>query len=304
MRIIFAGTPSLAIPTLAALIEAGHEIVAVLTREDAPVGRKRVLTPSPVAQFAHQHNLKVINANRLTSVNASELAQYNAQLGVVVAYGVILSQEILDIPAQGWINLHFSELPAYRGAAPAQRAILNQEITTASTVFKLVAELDAGDIFDVEKTEIFKDETSGELLDRLAVSGARQVVRVVEDLERGNAVAYPQKGQPTFAPKISSEDARLNLNMSRESVYARFRAVTPEPGAYVFVGDMRLKVLAAHLGSEEAVSPGVITIVGKNVVMGTDSGALILETVQPAGKLRMSAVDWFRGLQRGSVEVL
>lgn len=302
MKIVFAGTPDVAVPTLVALSDAGHEISAVLTRPDAPVGRKRVLTPSPVAQFALDHDIPVIYAHKVTDEVSSQLRELGADLGVVVAYGGLLPDDALSALRLGWINLHFSALPLWRGAAPVQWTLISGQTTTASTIFQLVTELDAGDIFDAEKICIDSDETSGMLLSRMSLSGAHQVVRVVNSLQEGTAHATAQHGEPSYARKLTLEDAHLDPTESGHAVFDRFRGVTPEPGAFVYLGDDRLKIHEATLSKDESIPAGSIIFSEGKTLLGTSTQALELHVVQPAGKSRMSAADWFRGLRQESVQ--
>lgn len=302
VKIVFAGTPEVAVPTLKALLDAGHEISAVLTRPDAPLGRKRVLTPSAVAQFALDHEIPVIYAHKVTDEVSAQLRELGADLGVVVAYGGLLPENALSAPRLRWINLHFSALPLWRGAAPVQWTLISGQSTTASTIFQLVKELDAGDIFDVENVSIDGDETSGMLLSRMSLSGALQVVRVVNSLQEGTAHATAQNGEPTYARKLTLEDAHLDPAESGKAVYDRFRGVTPEPGAFVYLGEERLKIHEATLNTNESIPAGSIISSQGKTLLGTSTHALELHVVQPAGKPRMSAADWFRGLRRESVQ--
>ena len=303
MKIIFAGTPEAAVPTLRALLESSFEVVAVLTRRDAPQGRKRILTPSPVAQLALEKNVPVIYANRIDEAVQSELDSFTADLGVVVAYGALLPQDTLDSLDLGWINLHFSTLPSWRGAAPVQWQVISGAEVAGSSVFQLVKELDAGDVFDVRQWDIYPDETSGELLSRLSILGAKQVVDVVSSLESGTATSRVQQGVSSYARKLHLEDGHLDLSKNSYEVYNQFRGVTPEPGAFVVVGDERLKVLEAKLVPEYNFPAFQIGVVGKQLILGCNSGSLELHTIQPAGKQAMSAMDWFRGLRQEVVKV-
>lgn len=294
MKIIFAGTPETAVPSLAALVEAGHEVSLVVTRDDAPIGRKRVLTPSPVARWAQEHGLSILKANRLTEADIARIDAADADVGVVVAFGVILDQSTLDVVPRGWINLHFSQLPAWRGAAPVQRALMAGANHTATTVFQLVAALDAGPVFDSEACVIDADETADALLERLSRSGAQQIVRVVASIEAGIARAHAQLGEPSYAAKLAQEDGAFRVEESGAQTYSRFRGVTSEPGFYFFDGDQRIKVLEARL-SATRVQPGMLLTEGGRVYLGTQSLALELRRVHPAGKVAMSASDWMRG---------
>lgn len=303
VKIIFAGTPEAAVPTLEALISSDFEVVAVLTRPDAPQGRKRILTPSPVAQLAIAQGIPVIYANRIEDEVQKAIEDSAADLGVVVAYGALLPQQTLDSMKLGWINLHFSTLPHWRGAAPVQWQVISGASQAGSSVFQLVQKLDAGDVYDSREWPILPDETAGELLTRLSVLGAQQVLDVVRSIDTRFAEPKPQIGESTYARKLSLEDGHLNLSQDSESVYNQFRGVTPEPGAFVLFGDERLKIIEARLGTDEEVVPSAITSVSKKLYLGCVTGSLELISVQPAGKQGMSAMDWFRGLRQEVVHV-
>lgn len=303
VKIIFAGTPEAAVPTLEALISSDLEVVAVLTRPDAPQGRKRILTPSSVAQVAIAQGIPVIYANRIDDKVQKAIEDSAADLGVVVAYGALLPQQTLDSVKLGWINLHFSTLPHWRGAAPVQWQVISGASQAGSSVFQLVQELDAGDVYDSREWPILPDETAGELLTRLSVLGAQQVLDVVRSIDTRFAEPKPQIGESTYARKLSLEDGHLNLSQDSESVYNQFRGVTPEPGAFVLFGDERLKIIEARIGTDEEVVPSAITSVSKKLYLGCVTGSLELISVQPAGKQGMSAMDWFRGLRQEVVHV-
>lgn len=295
MRIVFAGTPAVAIPSLAA-VAARHEVVAVVTREDAPLGRKRVLTPSPVAEEATRLGLPVIKANRLREEVTERIAELQPDLGVVVAYGGLVREPLLSLPRLGWVNLHFSLLPRWRGAAPVQHAVIAGDTETGAAVFRLVPELDAGDVYAELRRPIGPDETAGELLDALAVDGAGLLADTTDALAAGTAVAVPQQGDVTLAPKLSLDDARLDLTQPAERVYARLRGVTPEPGAFALLGGERFKLHAARRTTgEPPLAPGAVEARGRRVLLGTGTDPLELVTVQPAGKRAMPAADWLRG---------
>ncbi|MCJ1694358.1 methionyl-tRNA formyltransferase [Rathayibacter caricis] len=301
MRLVFAGTPAPAVPTLRALAASGHEIMAVVTREDAPVGRKRVLTPSPVAVVAEELGLPVLKANRLDEAVTDRLEALAPELGVIVAYGGLVRARLLAVPVRGWINLHFSLLPRWRGAAPVQRALMAGEGTIGASVFQLVAELDAGDVY-AELSEEVRDRTAGELLEVLADSGAGLTVEVVEAIAAGTALAVPQSGEVTLAPKLDVSDGRLDWSAPSARVLALIRGTTPEPGASAAVGDARLKVLAARAVQEApTLEPGRVLVEQGRTLVGTGDGAVELVTVQPAGKRPMAAADWARGLRESTV---
>lgn len=297
MRIIFAGTPEVAVPTLRALVTAGHDVCAVLTRPDAPLGRKRILTPSPVSSVALELGIPVIRAATVDAAVSAELTQLEADLGVVVAYGGLLPQSALDAPVHGWINLHFSDLPKWRGAAPVQWSVISGDKVIGTSVFTLVLELDAGDVYSSVLSPIGDNETAGELLSRLSINGATQVCDVVESISSGTALSVPQFGPATHARKLSLEDAHLLASAPADVVYAQLRGVSPEPGAFVTIAEDRLKLHSAALPDDAPiVSAGHIELHSKRVWLGTESTAIELLQVQPAGKPRMAATDWFRGL--------
>jgi methionyl-tRNA formyltransferase len=197
------------------------------------------------------------------------------------------------------VNLHFSLLPAWRGAAPVQRAVIAGDESTGAAVFRLVPELDAGDVYDRIERAIAPDETAGELLDALAVDGAALVARVVDAISEGTAVAVPQQGTPTLAPKLGIEDARLDLTQDARTVYARLRGVTPEPGAFITIDGAHVKVLSAARSAAESLPPGALRLSGAHAYLGTATSPLELISVQPAGKRAMAAADWLRGMPAG-----
>jgi len=310
LRIVFAGTPAVAVPTLRALAASGHEIVAVVTREDAPLGRKRVLTPSPVAAAADDLGIPTIKANRIGDAETDALRELGADLGVVVAYGGILRRPALEAPAHGWINLHFSLLPEWRGAAPVQRAVLAGDERTGVSVFRLEEGLDTGPLHVRREVAIDPDETAGELLERLGVDGAADVVRAVDGIADGTSIPTPQTGEPTHAAKLTGEDGRVDWALDAPLVHARIRGATPEPGAWTTLDDARFKILrAARADASTAAStpalaglaPGAVTVHAKRVYVGTGGDPLELVEVQPSGKKAMRAIDWARGTGEGTV---
>ncbi|UCR89599.1 methionyl-tRNA formyltransferase [Mycetocola spongiae] len=296
MKIIFAGTPEVALPSLEALLGGDHDVIRVLSRPDAPLGRKRVLTPSPVAALAQERGIPVSKATRLDGEVARELAELDADLGVVVAYGGLIREPLLSAPRLGWINLHFSLLPAWRGAAPVQHSLIHGDTVTGADVFQLVAALDAGEILGELTHQIHPDATAGDLLAELAVSGAELLARVVDELAAGTARPRPQEGEPTLAGKLGLEDGALHFGLPGREVYNRFRGVTPEPGAHTLVDGVRMKILEARLHPEVSLEPGAIRFLNKKVLVGCAEGALELIRVQPSGRPGMNAGDWWRGL--------
>ncbi len=301
MRIVFAGSPAAAVPSLRAIAETDHDIVAVLTREDSPFGRKQVMTPTPVARVAAELGIPVIKADRLAPVT-EELAALDADLGVIVAYGALVREPLLSAPRHGWINLHFSLLPRWRGAAPVQRAIMAGDDVTGASVFHLVEGLDAGPLYGRVTQSIGRSETAGHLLDSLAHGGAGLLVGVVDAIADGSARAEEQVGDVTVAPKLGVEDGRIDWTESAETIDHRIRGVTPEPGAFTTVDGIRLKILDARpLRDRASLTPGLV-VGDAGVLVGTATVPLELVTVQPAGRTAMPAEAWWRGRAGRSVE--
>ena len=291
LRLVFAGTPAAAVPSLTRLAASGHEVVAAVTRPAAPLGRKRVLTPSPVASAAEQLGIHVIEAARLDADATGRIGALRPDLGVIVAYGGLVREPLLSAPGHGWINLHFSLLPAWRGAAPVQHALIAGDAVTGASVFQLVPELDAGDVYAERRREVGRDETAGDLL-----------AEVVDAIADGSATATPQSGEPGFAPKLAIDDARLDWSMPAAQVRDRFRGVTPEPGAWTTVDDQRVKVLElVDAPDASSLAPGEIATSGRRVLIGTATHPLELRRVQPAGRTAMPAGDWWRGAGRDGV---
>ncbi len=309
LRVIFAGSPAAAVPSLEALAAGPHEIATVLTRTDAPVGRRRVPTPTPVAVAAERLGLPVVKADRLAAVTERLLA-LRVDLGVIVAYGGLVREPLLSGPRLGWINLHFSLLPRWRGAAPVQRAIMAGDEVTGSCVFQLVERLDAGPVFAWDTVPIGSETTAGELLGELAESGARQLVAVVDGIAAGTARAVEQTGEPTHAAKPTADDARIVWAEPADRVSARIRGTTPEPGAFTVVdGADRLKVLAVAAVEGDSTpsarpGPGEVMAEGGRVLVGTADAPLELRLVHPAGGRAMSADAWWRGRARDRATVL
>ena len=309
MKIVFAGTPANAARTLEALLQTNHEVVAVLTRPDAPVGRKRVVTPSPVAHLAQQHGLKIFKANRIDQELASQLAVTGAQIGVVVAYGALLKKFALDALPMGWVNLHYSLLPDWRGAAPVQNSILAGDTRTGVTLFQLDEGMDTGPILDVVLTEIQVGETSGRLLSRLTELGITLLAQALPALEAGFAQAIAQTGSGTMRPanKLERSQAKVDWNLNSTLIERQILAMNPEPMAYSVLGNETFRIIdAASLGktdwsslgseSQEDHNPGSIRFEARRVLVECGAGTLLqLKTVQPAGKNPMPATDWARG---------
>ena len=298
LRIVFAGSPAAAVPSLRALAGSSHEVVAVITREDAPLGRKKVLTPTPVADAADALGIPVLRANRMAPL-ADEIAALEPDLGVVVAYGGLIREPVLSSPRLGWINLHFSLLPRWRGAAPVQRSIMAGDRTTGAAVFQLVAELDAGPVFGMIEQPIGRNETAGHLLEVLAESGSELLTDIVDALADGTARAVEQVGHVTLAPKLELSDGHLDWARPATELDARIRGTTPEPGAFTGHGETRLKVLDAAIAHDAGpLAPGVFDLRSGALLVGTGTDPLHLVTVHPAGKRPMPGADWWRGRTR------
>jgi methionyl-tRNA formyltransferase len=299
MRLVFAGTPQPAVPSLRRLAASGHEIAAVVTRRDAPLGRKRILTPSPVAAAAEELGLETIRADRLDADATDRIAGVPRDLGVVVPYGGLVREPLLSTPRHGWINLHFSLLPRWRGAAPVQHAVIAGDAETGASVFQLVAELDAGDVFAEVAYSPAPDATAGDVLAALAEEGAELLAHVVDGIAAGTAVSHPQQGEPTYAAKLGDDAGRIRWTEPQVAVLGRIRGVTPEPGAHTTIDGARLKVLGARPAAMDAapLAPGAIALVGREVLVGTATAPVALDRVQPAGKAAMAAGDWWRGLR-------
>ncbi|MFT4123927.1 MAG: methionyl-tRNA formyltransferase [Microbacteriaceae bacterium] len=303
LRLVFAGSPAAAVPSLRALLASEHHVAAVLSREDAPQGRRRLLSPTPVTAQAEERGIPVIRANRLTDAVTAELTALEPDLGVVVAYGALLREPLLSAPPLGWINLHFSLLPRWRGAAPVQRAVIAGDELTGASVFRLVPELDAGDVYGTVTEPIGAQQTAGALLERLSGSGAELLRRVVDAIGAGTARAEPQRGDVTLAPKLTIEDGRVDWGEDAGRVHARIRGVTPEPGAFTMLDGERLKIHRAAIARDAPrLPPGALAAdrvpVGTGavrVLAGTGSEPLELLDVQPAGRRAMPAADWWRG---------
>jgi len=305
MRLVFAGTPQAAVPALDALLKSGHEVAAVVTRPDAPAGRGLHLGPSPVAQRAAEAGVEVLKPARPRDPDFTErLRQIAPDVVPITAYGALIPQSVLDIPAQGWVNLHFSLLPAWRGAAPVQHAILHGDDITGATTFRLVKELDAGPVFGVVTEPIRPRDTAGDLLGRLAVSGADLLVATLDGIESGQLEARPQPAEGvSLAPKITAGDARVRWDQPAIAVDRQLRACTPGPGAWTMLGEARLKLWPVDPAPQDApaagpLAPGQVRILRSAVLVGTGTTPVGLGDVQPPGKRRMGAADWARGLRQ------
>ncbi|MEO8284042.1 MAG: methionyl-tRNA formyltransferase [Pseudarthrobacter sp.] len=297
MRVLFAGTPAVAVPSLDSLVKAGFDVVAVLTRPDAPLGRKRVLTPSPVAARAAELGIDVIHATRVDDAVTAQIATAKPDVAAIVAYGGLIPRAALDVPPLGWINLHFSLLPAWRGAAPVQRAVIAGDDVTGAVTFLLEEGLDTGPVFGTLTESVRTDDTSGALLERLSHSGAVLLAQTLSAVEAGKAAPQPQVGDVSLAPKLTIDDGRLDWKQPALAIGRRARGVTPEPGAWTTLAGQRVKLEPVRLRPDSSdLEPGAVFLEGKNVLVGTGSHAVELTRIQPAGKKMMAAADWARGM--------
>ena len=297
MRVVFAGTPDVAVPSFEALLASSHEVVAAITRPDAAAGRGRRETPSAIAVSAVEAGVEVLKPRRPSEPDFQQrLSELAPDLVTVVAYGALVPSSALQIPKQGWINLHFSLLPAWRGAAPVQHAILHGDDITGATTFVLEAGLDTGPILGVLTEEIRPRDTAGTLLERLSVAGAGLLVASVDGLESGELAAVPQRTDGvSLAPKIKSADARVDWTAPAMRVDRVVRACTPTPGAWTTFRGRRLKLGPVRPVPGELVAPGSVVVTRESVVVGTATAPVALDRVQPEGKPMMAALDWARG---------
>jgi methionyl-tRNA formyltransferase len=299
MRLVFAGTPQTAVPALDALLASRHEVVAVVTRPDAPAGRGRHTERSPVALRAEQAGLEVLTPPKARDPEfLGRLRAIAPDCCPVTAYGALLPQAALDIPPHGWVNLHFSVLPAWRGAAPVQYAIMNGDDVTGATTFEIVAALDAGPVYGVLTEPIRPDDTSGTLLARLAVSGAQLLVATLDGIEDGTLTAIPQPEEGvSLAPKVTVADGEVDWKLPAHIVDRRIRGCTPDPGAWTTLGGDRIKLGPVTLTEDAEIPPGEVLVRRDGVLAGTGSRPVRLGEVQAPGKRRLPAADWARGLR-------
>jgi methionyl-tRNA formyltransferase len=309
MRLVFAGTPAVAIPSLRRLLDSPrHEVAAVVTRPDRPAGRGRKVARSPVAELADEAGIPILRPERPRDPDfLAKLAELAPDCAPVVAYGALLPKAALDIPRHGWVNLHFSLLPAYRGAAPVQRAVLAGEDVTGASVFQIEVGLDSGPVFGTLTERVRPRDTSGDLLDRLAVAGAELLAATMDGIEDGVLEPRPQPPDGvSLAPKLSVEEARIDWTTPAYAVDRLVRAATPAPGAWTTFRDTRVKLGPVRpdtaslpaLPLDGPLAPGTLAIVGKNaVVVGTGTTPVLLGDVRPEGKGAMPAAAWARGVR-------
>ena len=299
MRLVFAGTPAPALASLEALLTSRHDVVAVLTRPDAPAGRGRVLRPSPVRERAEAAGIEVLMPPHPRDPEfQARLRALAPDCCPVVAYGALVPQPVLDVPVHGWVNLHFSLLPAWRGAAPVQHAVLAGDEVTGATTFRLERGMDTGPVFGVTTEDVRPGDTSGDLLERLAVAGAGLLVHTLDAIEDGTVTAVPQPADGvSLAPKITVEDAQVDWTAPALRVDRLVRACTPAPGAWTTLRGRRVK-LAPVVITDEVLGAGELRrLESGECLVGTATTAVRLSGVRPEGKTAMAASDWLRGLR-------
>jgi methionyl-tRNA formyltransferase len=293
--IVFAGSPVVAVPYLRALHGAGFDIRAVITRNDSRQGRKGVLTSTAVATVAEELGLSVVKTNSLRDVDLPEV-----EIGVVVAYGGLVPPRLLAEPAHGWVNVHFSVLPKYRGAAPVQRALWDGEPTSGISIFRLVEDLDAGPVYVSRSIPFEDDETASDALERFADSTTDDLVQTLRLIATDAVTPTLQIGEPSFAPKFSRDDGRIDWSLGATTVIQRIRAVTREPGAHTYVNGESIAILRVVSDIGPQLPLGEVVVIDGQVFVGTVDASVGLLEVKPAGKKAMPAMDWLRG-QRTSV---
>lgn len=306
MRLLFAGTPEVAATALRALLTSHHEVAAVLTRPDALSGRGRIPTPSPVARLAAESGIPTLRPGSLRDADVREqIAAIRADCAPVVAYGALIAPDLLALPRHGWINLHFSLLPAWRGAAPVQQAIRHGADVTGVSVFALDEGMDTGPVYAAEAEAIQSDDTAGSLMDRLAVKGARLLIATLDAVESGRAQAVPQSGEPSYAPKLSTDDAHVRWDGSAEDIDRQVRSCTPDPGAWSEFREERLGLGPVTVAPGPTDLPaGAISVRKHEVLVGTATLPVLLGLVRPSGRRAMPAADWARGVRLVDGEVL
>jgi methionyl-tRNA formyltransferase len=303
LRILFAGTPANAAKTLEALLDANHEVVGVLTRMDAPTGRSGTLTESAVARVASEHALPLHKSNFPNAQTNEWVTDLKPDLGIIVAYGSILKRNLLEVPAKGWLNVHYSLLPKYPGASPVQQAILEGESTTGVTVFQLDEGVDSGPLVAQATVEIAPDATAGSVLERLTLVGSDLLISTLVDLQSHleARIAQDKNSKHPVTRKISRGMARIDFGMPASKIVNLVRAMNPEPVAWFEFESQAIRVLESAISEIPGLSAGVASLVEGELVVGSSDKAVTLRAVQPAGKKPMAGADWFRGLRRDSL---
>lgn len=303
MRVMFAGSPAVALPALVSLHESTHEIVGVLSRAPRPVGRKRVITSTAVATRTHELGLPLKTPTSDQEILAA-VEQWKPDVAVVVAYGRLLSPEVIASVPHGWWNVHFSVLPRWRGAAPVQHALLAGDETTGVTIFRIDHGLDTGEVAETARLQLTGRETAGEVLESLALLSVEPLMATLNGLESGALTLSPQVGEVSVAPKPGPNFGQLAWSESASEISRRIRAATPEPGAFTTRLDTRQRVVvlkAVPCSEPSGLTPGELDGSTGKVIVGTGDGGLELLTVHPSGKRAMGALDWFRGLPPGVI---
>lgn len=291
MRIAVAASPTAAIPTLEALLTSPHQLVRVISQPDKPAGRGKTLTPTPVSEWALVKGVELLRPEGMAEIAA---ALEGCECVITIGYGVLLPLEILEIPRYGFLNLHFSILPRWRGAAPVQRAIEAQDAVTGVTVFQLDEGMDTGPIYTVHRFALDSDITSDELLIELGELGIDAVLEALEMIQRGERPTSQKSDGATRAKKLSRDEARIDWNQSAEVVSAKIRAFTSNPGAWTNFRGASLKI-AGPIISDKTLKPGEIAMIDKNVYIGTQTRALKINLITPTGKQSMPASSWANG---------
>jgi methionyl-tRNA formyltransferase len=303
LRILFAGTPANAAETLDALVSNGVNVVGVLTRNDARLGRSAAIAQSPVAIRGQAHEIPVFKSNSIDQETMQWMDSLAPDLGVIVAYGSILKSDALAIPKQGWINLHYSLLPKFRGASPVQQAILEGEKVTGVTIFELDQGIDSGAILAAVSVPVPDEADAGSLLELLTVAGAGLLTETLADFAnlKANKIVQADSGESELTKKISREDARINFTLPAEQLHNLVRAMNPEPMAWFEIDKAPVRVLASSVVDVDGSTEAVAKLIGPDLVVGCGQSSLILKIVQPSGKKPMTGADWFRGLRRESL---
>lgn len=301
VRILFMGTPDYALPSLRNLLEGGYEVVGVVTQPDRPKGRKQLLTPPPVKEFALAHRLPVYQPEKIRKAEAlDQILSLKPDLIVTAAYGQILPKRLLDSPRYGAVNVHASLLPKYRGAAPIHYAIMHGEVKTGATLMMMTPELDAGDILAQEEVRIGRRDTAGDLFSVLAEMGGRLLLKTLPEYLAGRITPVPQDHtQATYAPTLKKEDERLDFSLSAKQLYNRIRGLNPWPVAYATLNGERIKIWWSEtVAGEAGEAPGtILSAAPAGIDVATGEGILRLTEIQPAGKKRMTAEEYLRGNQ-------
>lgn len=306
MKLVFAGTPGVALPALETLISSDHYVLAVITQPPARAGRGRELQPSPVHAVADKYGIKALYPDSIREIDAV-LRELQPDAIPVVAYGQLIPETMLDIPAHGWVNLHFSLLPEWRGAAPVQHCIWHGDTITGATTFRIDQGMDSGPILGHVTQLVDPKDTSGALLDRLADTGSHLLRQTLDALEAGMITPIAQQhDQATYAPKLQKSDSRIDWQLPAIEIDRRIRAMTPKPGAWTTMAlsehEISLSIGPVSTNRDIQLDPGVICVIDKNVFVGSATYALELDRIKPPGKKFMLATDWMRGLRTEEVK--